>query len=49
MDRETHELHPDWEDLECATCKVKAQGNKAQLMDWVRRHELQFNHQVIRK
>ena len=49
MDKQTHDQHPDWEEITCATCTVKAQGTPMQLRDWVSRHELKFNHQVIRK
>jgi len=49
MDSETHKNHPDWEEIKCATCQVVAQGTAGQLRDWVTRHELAQNHQVIRK
>jgi len=49
MDRRVQEAHPDWEELECHTCKVKAQGTVGQLKDWVIRHETKFSHQVIHK
>jgi len=47
MDRATHEMHPDWEELTCATCKVVAQGTQAQLNKWVMDHQLKFNHEVL--
>jgi len=49
MDRATQEAHPDWEELQCHTCKVKAQGTVSQLKKWVMDHELKFNHEVVHK
>jgi len=49
VDPETRKNHPDWEEMECATCKQKAQGDAYQLKDWANRHEAHMKHQVIRK
>jgi len=49
MDRATQEAHPDWEEIICHTCKVKAQGTTAQIKDWVTRHELKMDHEAIHK
>jgi len=39
--------HPDWSEIQCNGCKVKARGTPFQLLDWIKRHEAWGHHAVM--
>jgi len=40
--------HPDWQEVRCDGCKVRARGTPMALIDWMQRHESHGHHAVMK-